>query len=183
MTDRAGGDTPSPTPRPRSEPEETRHRRFSPAAVAMVAVCLGLLAVTGTFGYLWWGQHRAEAQRAEALDVAETFAEEFTTYHYTELDENFERITAGLTDRYAEVYGDTYESFAELLEENQADSEGEVTYAGVAEFSGDTAVVLAFVDQTTTNVNTPQPRIDRNRMVLTMVQSEGEWKVDQVELS
>ncbi|MBA0127340.1 hypothetical protein H0B56_17470 [Haloechinothrix sp. YIM 98757] len=159
-----------------------RLRGRLPVVLAAVTVTCSL-AAAATFGLLWYSQSRTDAERARLLDEAESFAAEFTTYHFTELDENFENISARLTERYEEVYGEAYESFTELLEENKADSEGEVTHVGLAEFSEDEAVVLAFVDQTTTNVNSPQPKIDRNRMVLTFTKVDGEWKVDKVDLT
>ncbi|SNR48290.1 Mce-associated membrane protein [Haloechinothrix alba] len=166
------------------DPDERAGRLRGRLPVVLAAVTVACsLAAAATFGLLWYSQNRTDAERAQLLDEAETFAAEFTTYHFNELDENFENISARLTERYEEVYGDAYESFTELLEENKADSEGEVTHVGLAEFSADEAVVLAFVDQTTTNVNSPQPKIDRNRMVLTFTKVDGEWKVDKVDLT
>lgn len=173
--------------RARELADPARERSISwrvPRARTIIAsvVVAALVAATVTFGLLWQSQSRAEAERAAVLDFAESFAVEFTTYHYEELEENFDRVTNSVTDRYAEVYQEAHEPLAEALEENQADSDGEVLHVGIAEFSGERAVVLAFVDQTITNVNTPQPKIDRNRMVFTIVDADGDWKVDEVEL-
>jgi Mce-associated membrane protein len=54
--------------------------------------------------------------------------------------------------------------------------------AGVVSATGDRAVVLLAVDQTITNTNSPQPRVERNRMQLTLLKQDGKWRLDDVQL-
>jgi len=43
-------------------------------------------------------------------------------------------------------------------------------------------LVLLFVDQAVSNMNTPDPRIDRSRMKMTMEYVDGRWRASKVEL-
>ncbi|MGH3519908.1 MAG: VirB8/TrbF family protein [Haloechinothrix sp.] len=193
-------EAPRPSPRPRPEPETsagtpeppddsggsgTREggRGPKPLLVTLAVTLVMLLAAAVTFGVLWFLERSAAAERDDALAAAEVYAIDLTTYNYGRIDENFERVQANSTEKFAETYGDVSEQLSDLLKEHKADSQGEVLTAGVAEFDGNKAVVLVFVDQTITNTNSPQPKIDRNRMVLTLLDVDGEWKLDEVALT
>jgi Mce-associated membrane protein len=43
-------------------------------------------------------------------------------------------------------------------------------------------VVLLFIDQTVTNAQVPDPRIDRSRIKITMEKIDGRWKASKVQL-
>ena len=42
--------------------------------------------------------------------------------------------------------------------------------------------MIVFLDQTVTNTNSPQPRVDRNRMQLSLIRQDGDWKLSNVQL-
>jgi Mce-associated membrane protein len=42
--------------------------------------------------------------------------------------------------------------------------------------------VVVFVDQSITNATLPQPRVDRNRVIMTLVPRDGRWLVSKLEL-
>ncbi|MDT7600890.1 MAG: Mce-associated rane protein, partial [Pseudonocardiales bacterium] len=43
--------------------------------------------------------------------------------------------------------------------------------------------VVVFVDQTITNAATAQPRVDRNRVIMTLTPHDGRWLVGKLELT
>ncbi len=55
--------------------------------------------------------------------------------------------------------------------------------AAVRSASTDEVVVLLFVDQTITNATVPAPRLDRNRVVMTLTPHDGRWLVGSLELT
>lgn len=153
-----------------------------PQVAVLIGVLVCLLAAAVTFGTLWLVERASESARGEAQSVAKEFALDLTTYDYRELDENFEEVRAFSTDNFAEKYQGASGKLSTLLTENKAISKGRVLHAGVEEFDGDRAVVLVFVDMTVNNVNA-KDRIDRNRMVLTLIDVDGDWKLDDVKLT
>ncbi|MPY79982.1 MAG: hypothetical protein GEV04_16290 [Actinophytocola sp.] len=158
-----------------------RGRRLVLALTLAVVVLLG---AAGTFGVLWWSERGQDAQRAEVLALGERMAVDVTTYDYRRIQENFDRVVAQSTENWAKVYRDERsEQLAKVIVEGKATSEGTVREAGIAELTEDRAVIVAFVDQTITNVHTPQPRIDRNRMRLVLRQVDGEWLLDRYDLA
>jgi Mce-associated membrane protein len=53
----------------------------------------------------------------------------------------------------------------------------EVSATGVVEAGGDRVELLLYLNQYRRNVNTAGEKVDQNRVVLTMVPVDGEWKV------
>ncbi|SFB28961.1 Mce-associated membrane protein [Amycolatopsis marina] len=194
---------PSPSPRPRTTVDEdeaeevaeeapvedtsdtavdvrTRWRRPRVLlAVLLIAVVLGG-AVFVAVRYL--SLRSTETARAEALGAATEFATNLSSYDFNDLEGNFSGVTENATGRFAEQYSQVGANLTELIKQHKAVSEGTVLAAGAVEAEDDHAVVLLFVDQTITNTNSPQPRVDRNRMRMTLVRQDGRWLVDDVKL-
>lgn len=209
VTQTGQGGSPSPSPRPRPEqsaegqdpdvtPPDTGRpqppddgtppteavtgRGPVPFLIALIAAVLCfLLAIT--FGVLWFVERHSESEREEALAAAKVYAVDLTTYNYDKIDENFDKVRSNSTEKFSEMYSQVSKQLTDLLRKYQADSKGDLLNAGVAEFDGDKAVVVLIIDTTITNTNSPQPRIDRNRMVMTLLEVDGEWKLDQVALT
>jgi len=167
-----------------ASPARDTARRGSGLTIALAVAVAVLLGASATFGALWWSEHRQAAQRDEVLGLAERIAVDVTSYDYRHIQRNFDRVAALSTDKWARVYRDERaDQLAEVIIQGQAISEGTVRDAGIAELTEDRAVVVAFVDQTITNVHTPQPRIDRNRMRLTLRNVDGRWLLDRYDLA
>lgn len=183
---------PSPVPRKENTQAGTQNtqaqardtaRRGSGLTIALAVAVAVLLGASVTFGALWWSEHRQAAERDEVLGLAERIAVDVTSYDYRHIQRNFDRVAALSTDNWARVYRDERaDQLAEVIIQGKAISEGTVRDAGIAELTESRAVVVAFVDQTITNVHTPQPRIDRNRMRLTLRNVDGRWLLDRYDL-
>ncbi|EHR51209.1 VirB8 protein [Saccharomonospora marina XMU15] len=159
-------------------------RRSLPGPRALLAALL-VAAVLGGTGYLAWeyfSLRSQEASRTQAVDAAGRFAAELSSYDFNRLQENFSGVTANATPRFAQQYEQVGSKLTELIKKHQAVSKGEVVASGVQSFEAERAVVVLFVDQTITNTNSPQPRIDRNRMRMTLVRQDDRWLVDDVAL-
>ena len=57
----------------------------------------------------------------------------------------------------------------------------EVTAASVVRASDDRVVALLFVDQTTTSTRLEGPKVDLNRVRMTLVEQDGKWLVSELD--
>ncbi|RRO14463.1 hypothetical protein EIL87_19985 [Saccharopolyspora rhizosphaerae] len=158
----------------------TSLRRPRVLVVAVVAVVLlGALTSTG----LRLREHVAdESARASALEAATRYATDLSTYDHRHLDAHFAAVTAHAHGQFAQQYKQVSASLTELIRQNEALSQGTVLTSAAVEADQDRAVIALFVDQEVTNKNTPQPRLDRNRMRMTLVRQDDRWLIDGIEL-
>ncbi|MCP2251638.1 Mce-associated membrane protein [Prauserella aidingensis] len=150
-----------------------------------VLAALLVLSVLGGLGFAareFFAQRAEEQARAEALAAAERYAVDLSSYDHKDLDGNFQAVERNATGRFGQQYRQVSDNLTKLLQQHKATSEGNVVRAGVTEADADHAVVLLFVDQTISNTNTEQPRVDRNRMEMTLVHRDDRWLVDKVTL-
>lgn len=159
-------------------------RRLRPRPRVLLAALL-VAAVLGGAGYLGWeyfSLRARETAREQAMEAAGRFAADLSSYDFNKLRENFSGVTRNATPRFARQYQQVGDKLTELIKEHQAVSKGEVVASGVQSIEPERAVVVLFVDQTISNTNSPQPRIDRNRMRMTLVRQDDRWLVDDVAL-
>ncbi|WP_163506959.1 VirB8/TrbF family protein [Fodinicola acaciae] len=193
-----------PSPKPRLEKDEpveqeevapeisvgTAVRRIGRALVpragirtiAMVALIVALAAVAAYFGWQTYDRANTTKAQATALAAARTYAGDLSTYDYRSLDRNFTKVTANSTGDFAQQYKKVSQNLTKLIQQYHATSKGTVVRAGVSEGTADRVVVVLFVDQQITNTNSPQARVDRNRMQMVLVKSAGRWLISDVAL-
>lgn len=159
-----------------------RRSRLRPRALLAALLVAAVLGGTGYLAWEYFSLRSQEAARTQAMDAASRFAANLSSYDFNKLQENFSGVTEDATLRFAQQYEQVGSKLTELIKKHQAVSKGEVVASGVQSFEEDRAVVVLFVDQTITNTNSPQPRIDRNRMRMTLVRQDGRWLVDDVAL-
>lgn len=203
MTSKTSSDS-RPSPRPRSEPEavetvaepadpagdrsKAAKRWRGPAGIARpraLILILLFVALVGAAGYFGWQARQAsqlDAARAAAVASAREYAVDLSSYDYTKLESNFQKVSANSTGDFAKQYEQVSSNLTELIKQHKAVSKGTVIDAGLVRADEAGAVVLMFVDQTITNTSNPQPRIDRNRLRMSLVHQDGRWLVDDVKL-
>lgn len=121
-------------------------------------------------------------QRDEVLGVAETYALNLSSYDYTKLDQDFARVLDTATGDFKDQYSVAKESLREAIVKFQGKATGNVLARAVLSLDGDHAEVILFVDQTVTNANTAQPRIDRLRMRMGLEKQSGRWFINKLDL-
>ena len=159
----------------------------------VLAVLAGLLVVALALdGFVVWrelSQRQAEEESARALhsalieapSVAERAAQALLSYRYDTFDRDIAQARQYLSDEYRPQYVASIRDVVSTpAQEIGAVVEAEVLNSGVVEASGERSDVLVFVDQTTTSASDTQPRTALNRVVLTMVQRDGRWVVDEI---
>jgi Mce-associated membrane protein len=117
----------------------------------------------------------AETARQDAIVLAADLA----TYDYRDLGGNFRHVAARATDRFAGQLRTLTEELGPELQQTRAVATATARSAGVVRADTAKAVVIVFVDQTVTNTKTPEPRVERSRMELTLVREGGVWRLDQ----
>ncbi|MGV0788262.1 DUF3329 domain-containing protein [Mycolicibacterium sp. XJ2] len=172
-TDDDGGGDETPT---------TRGRRRRVLWVAVVVAFLALLGTTGFLGWQLWQERQVDAAAEQARQAAVTYAQTLTSIDSARVDENFDAVLDGATGEFKDMYSQSSTQLRQLLIDNKASAHGVVLDSAVQEATKDRAVVLLFVDQSVTNTNVPDPRIDRSRIKMTMEYVDGRWRASKVEL-
>ncbi|KUI13172.1 hypothetical protein AU192_23620 [Mycobacterium lehmannii] len=167
-----------------SNGDETTARHWRRPALRG-ALALAFVALLGTTGFLGWQlwQERQVAQAGEqARAAAVTYAQVLTSIDSAKVDENFDAVLDGATGEFKDMYSQSSSQLRQLLIDNKASAHGVVLESAVQSATKDKAVVLLFVDQSVSNTNVPDPRIDRSRIKMTMENVDGRWRASKVEL-
>lgn len=184
-----------------------RTGRGAPAVGVAYAVSVGffVLALVGLVGLITARAELSDARaagradsrtRGEVLAAARTFATNLTTYDYRQLAADVARVAAGASGKFKAEYAvASGPQFQKLVTDNRALAKGSVLSAGLVTTRTrcggtgdepardcDQAVVLLAVDQAVTNANTPTPRVDRNRIQLTLERIDGRWLAVEVQV-
>jgi Mce-associated membrane protein len=148
------------------------------AAIAFVAAC----SATGFFG--WQYQHQRDVDNAarSALAAAEQFAVTLTSIDTNAVDANFIQVVDNSTGDFKDMYSQSASQLRQVLIDNKAMSKGTVVDSAVKSATKTEVKVVLFVDQWITNTASPQPRLDRSRVAMTMQLVDGRWLASSVEL-
>nr|WP_211243143.1 hypothetical protein [Rhodococcus oryzae] len=161
---------------------QEKGRRLTRRALAALAAAVVLLGLLGWGSYTIWADHQQEQARTEALDAGRRFATDLATYSFENLDNNLSVVRGNSVGEFAGQYTQVASNLKDMIVQYKATSSAEIIAAGLAETGRDSAEVIVFLDQTVTNSNSPEPRVDRNRMQLSLVRDGGEWKLANVQL-
>jgi Mce-associated membrane protein len=162
-------------------------RRFPVLWIVATGVLVVLLVLTVLYGLNERSKvshdARLNALRASVIKTATTVAASFGTYDYKTLDADFARTKAYLTPAFAADFGQLTASLGSLISQDKGQTIGTVTGVGVESLAPPTAIVVVFLDQKVTTAESSTPRIDHNRVKLTLaLQSNGRWLVSKLSL-
>ncbi|WP_306355773.1 MULTISPECIES: hypothetical protein [unclassified Nocardia] len=155
-------------------------RRLAPAIALLLIIGLG--AAAAYFGWQYREVRATEQASAAALRAAETYAVTLTSVDSADLDANFQAVLDGSTGEFRDAYTQSSSQLRQLLIDHRAAGKGVVLQSAVQSATRDEVVVLLFVDQTVTNTEMPDPRVDRSRIVMTMRLVDGQWKAARVDI-
>ncbi|MEU9442814.1 hypothetical protein AB0D42_18205 [Streptomyces sp. NPDC048304] len=185
-------DPPEPAPF-EDEPEESApSRRIGRNVVTAVlgVVLVTALVMAAVLGWQYRQGRQAEQARGEALAAARKAAPVVLSYDYRHLDRDFARARALLTGHFRDQYGRTTKTVVAPTATKYhgvvkatvaAPTDGGAPAASVVSATPDKAVVLLFVNQVTQSTRVPQPRLDLNRVRLTLTHTSAGWKVSGVD--
>ena len=120
---------------------------------------------------------------ASALAAAKQYAVDFSSYDYANLDHDIQLVESHLTPDFRAKYEQIAAPLRTLAPKYKSRETATVQSAGIQSLSRSTAVVLLFLDQTVTSTQVTTPRIDRNRVVMTLQrQPDGRWLISDMTL-
>jgi Mce-associated membrane protein len=167
-----------------SRAEERTQRRGGRMlrAVAAALLLVAALAGSGFLGWQLWQKHQLEQASQQAQNAAVSYAQVLTSIDSNKVDENFAQVLDGATGDFKDMYSKSSMQLRQLLIDNKATAHGVVVESAVQSATKNKVVVLLFVDQSVSNTNVPDPRIDRSRIKMTMEHVDGRWRASNVEL-
>ncbi|MFF3916085.1 hypothetical protein ACFYZB_21820 [Streptomyces sp. NPDC001852] len=176
-----------------TEPEESASLRQAGrrALTAVLGVVLvAALVVAAVLGWQYRQGRQAEQARGAALAAARKAAPVVLSYDYRHLERDFSRARALLTGHFRDQYGRTTRTvvaptatkYHGVVRATVATpSDGGAPAASVVSATPDRAVVLLFVNQVTESTQAPEPRLDLNRVRMTLTRTSDGWKVSGVD--
>ncbi|MHA3021666.1 DUF3329 domain-containing protein [Mycobacterium sp. BMJ-28] len=165
--------------------DEQRRQRSWPRRViagAFILLVIAAFAVSGVLGWKLWQQREIRQAGQQAQQAAVTYAEILTSIDSNKVDENFNQVLDGATGEFKDMYSQSSTQLRQLLIDNKATAHGVVLESAIQSESKNKVVVLLFVDQSVSNTNVPDPRMDRSRIKMTMEFVDGRWRASQVAL-
>jgi Mce-associated membrane protein len=162
----------------------SRRKRWLDYTLTAVTILI-VVAALGSSGYFGWQYQQQKdidsASRA-ALSTAERFAVTLTSIDTNGVDQNFAQVLDGSTGEFKDMYSQSASQLRQVLIDNKAMSKGTIIDSAVKSGSKTKVDVVLFVDQWITNIASPQPRLDRSRVAMTMELVDGKWLASKVEL-
>ena len=149
---------------------------------ALPLLLIASLAVNGFLGWKLWQEHEVKEAGQQAQQAAIAYAQVLTSIDSTKVDENFRQVLDGATGEFKDMYTQSSVQLRQLLIDNKASAHGVVVDSAIQSETTNKVVVLVFIDQTVANSQSPDPRIDRSRIKMTMEKVDGRWRASKVQL-
>ncbi|MFD0435296.1 hypothetical protein [Streptomyces chartreusis] len=173
---------------PKDEAEvHPRGRRL--LTLVLGVLLLAALVATAVLGWQYRDGSRTASARTQALAAAQKAAPLVLSYDYRHLDKDFARARAHLTGGFHTEYGKTTKAvvgptakkYRAVVKATIAAPATGTPAASVVSASPDKVVVLLFINQVTESTQVSGARVDLNRVRMTMVRTDGGWKVSGVD--
>lgn len=156
-------------------------RRLTGLLVVLAAVLVAVVVVTLLAWDLVRMDDRADARKAAQVVATESVAA-ILSYDHARYDEGVAAAKTLMTDEFAEEYADTVDTVRPEVLETESVVKAEVVASSVVEAEADEVRALLFVNQTTTGKQVAEPRVDLNRVEVTLVRDpEVGWLVSDIE--
>nr|WP_236055261.1 twin-arginine translocation pathway signal [Mycobacterium sp. SM1] len=151
-------------------------------AISMVALTVGAIAVAvGLFLFQFRAdQQLGEAAARQAIRAASDGAVALLSYSPENLDRDFATAKSHLTGDFLAYYNKFSEQVvAPAAREKHIATTARVVRAAVSELHPDSAVVLVFLDQTTTSKENPAPVVTASGVRVALTKVRGFWLIAQ----
>lgn len=151
-------------------------------ALAVLAIAVAAIAVT-----LWSTQYRTDshlddAAARSAVDAATSGTVALLSYAPDTVDTDFASAKTHLTGDFLAYYSQfTQQIVAPAAKDKSIATDAAVVRAAVAELAQDRAVVLVFINQTTTSAEKPDPAMTASSVRVTLTKVDDSWRISQFE--
>ncbi len=159
--------------------------KLAPLRVIVVAgVLLLLLVASGALAaWLYFFQYRPDEQTATtaakaAVDAARDGTVALLSYKPDTLNQDFAAAKSHLTGDFLNYYDQfTQEIVTPAARQKAVTTTAQVMAAAVSEMHPNAAVVLVFVDQTTTSKDRPDPAMASSSVLVSLTKLNGKWLI------
>jgi Mce-associated membrane protein len=128
----------------------------------------------------WNADHRSDQRDTavrQATTAAAAAAKAVFSYDYRAFDASVANGRTFVTGGFADEYAKTTAALKQTATAQQAVVVADVATTGVVTAAPDRVELLVFLNQYRRNVTTAGEKVDQNRVVLTMVPVDGDWKI------
>lgn len=170
---------------PKRSPRVQRNfsRRSVKVKVFSVALVLLMLTTAGVATWLFFERYQPNRQTDPSVaDNVVKAASEGTvallSYSPESLDKDFAAAKAHLSGDFLSYYNQfTEQIVAPAAKQKSLKTTAHVIRAAVAELHPDSAVVLVYVDQSTTSKDKPEPAMTASSVLVSMIRVNGSWLI------
>lgn len=163
-----------------------RHRLFRRV---LALVTLAAVAATGLLGWEYRQAELTRQARTQATSVAREAAPKILSYDHRHLEEDFDAARAHLTGSFRQEFARTTKKvvtpsagkYHGVVKASIAEPPGGSPAVSVVSASPDEVVILLFMNQVTRSTKLDEPRMDLNRVRMTLVDTPDGWKVGAVD--
>lgn len=124
--------------------------------------------------------HELSPSAQSAIAAAKSYAVDFATYSYTDLDAAFAKTESHAVDPFLSQYRNETAQLRATLVKAKASSTASIVSAGIASLSDTTAIVDLFLNQTIKNRS--GTHVDAQRVEMTLQREHDEWLISKVVL-
>ncbi len=164
-------------------------RGLRPALGTIVTAILILLVVAsgGVATWLYFKQYRPDQQTdagvAQAvIRAASDGTAALLSYSSESLDQDFASARSHLAGDFLSYYNQfTEQIVAPAAKQNSLKTTAAVKGAAVSQLRPDSAVVLVFVNQSTTSKASPTPTLGASSVLVSMTRANNSWLITKVE--
>jgi Mce-associated membrane protein len=149
-------------------------------ATALVVTAVGVAC--GLF-FIWYrpDQQVDDAAAHGAIQVASDGAVAVLSYAPDNLGRDFAKAESYLTGDFLAYYTKFTEQIAAMAQQKHVTETAKVVRAAVSELHPDSAVVLAFINQTAASKEKPEPQTTANIARVTLTKVKGSWLISKLD--
>ncbi|HVW45212.1 MAG TPA: hypothetical protein VHC18_28065 [Amycolatopsis sp.] len=159
--------------------------RFPRARLVIPAVLLAAAVGTGVPAALLYqdavATEAAQANRAPASAATKARLEQVLSYRFTTIDQDLTAAKADTTGEFGQQFAVAADQIiAAAARQAEITTTATVVSTAVVDAHPDEVVVLAFVNQTTTTKDKPQPATGALRLRVTLERAGGQWLISRL---
>jgi len=157
--------------------------RGARARIGVILLAAALVASAGVASWLFFFQYRPDqeidaAAAKVAIDAASKGSVALLTYSPGSLDKDFAAAKSHLTGDFLSYYTQfTEQVVTPAAKQKSLKTTAHVMRAGLSEIHADSAVVLVFVDQSTTSKDHPDSSMASSSVLVTLTRVDGQWLI------
>ncbi len=150
--------------------------------IALAVVAVLIVALFAGAAYQYWNNVRpaqqADTTRSEVGNVAAKGSVAILSYKHGSVDSDVAKAQKRLTGEFADYYKEfTGKVVIPAAKEKSVDTQASVVGTAVSTASGDRAVVLVFINQSTVTADNATPTLTASSVRVELAKVGGDWRI------